>query len=61
MAERVLSLWASVGEPANLDAPRECPDCGFDSVLDFPVTLLSGRGVTGDRTIAACPRCFKED
>ncbi|WP_028474096.1 hypothetical protein [Nocardioides alkalitolerans] len=51
--------WFVVSLPASLDG-TECPDCGFDTVVLFPVTLLSESGVTPWGHAARCTRCWME-
>jgi hypothetical protein len=57
MAGCVVRLAVVVMEP-DTDAASECPDCGFDSVLDFPVYYLSEVGVgRALMDYRACIRC----
>lgn len=46
-----------VGDP-NLDDATECPKCGFDAVLTFPISVLSESGVSSFGTWAGCARCY---
>lgn len=57
---KVLSLYLMVGEP-DLTSTAECPDCGFDSLLKFPLTLLDANGVSPVGTYEACPRCYFDE
>lgn len=56
---RVADIFLSVGEP-DLTDRSTCACCGFDAVLTFPVTLMSGEGVGPFGTITCCVRCFEE-
>jgi hypothetical protein len=49
-----------VSEP-DPSAARECPDCGFDALLTFPLALLSPAGVSPFGSVEACARCHEED
>jgi hypothetical protein len=48
-----------VGEPDSDDV-QECPDCGYDALLSFPLHLLSPNGVTPFGYRIACARCWEE-
>lgn len=48
-----------VGIP-DLRQPSECPDCGFDAVVRFPIHALSEMGVSDMGTMSACTRCYDE-
>lgn len=54
------TVYLSVGTP-DLDAATECPGCGFDSLLAFPLHTLSVYGVGTIGTFNACPRCYEGD
>jgi hypothetical protein len=51
------AVYVLVGEP-DMDAVAECPDCGFDSLLTFPLTAMSANGVGPWGTIRVCGRCY---
>lgn len=51
-------LLVIVGEP-DVDAAKTCPDCGFDSLLGFPLTAISLNGVGPWGTYEACSRCHE--
>lgn len=48
-----------VSEPTSFDG-TECPVCGFDAVVLFPLTLISDSGVTPWGHAARCTRCWME-
>jgi len=48
-----------VGDPET-DTARECPDCGFDALLDFPLYVITAEGVGRFGTCRACARCYDE-
>jgi ArsR family metal-binding transcriptional regulator len=54
--ERVHVFYVQVGEP-DIDAATECGECGFDSVLAFPLRLLSADGVGDFGVYKVCGRC----
>lgn len=47
----------SVGEPDPSTAV-ECPTCGFDTLLPFPLYLLLDTGVSHIGYYPACLRCY---
>lgn len=50
-----------VGDP-DLEHQTECPACGFDAVIRFPVYALTALGVALlPETWAACLRCWCEN
>lgn len=55
-----LIFYIAVGRP-DTNAARECPDCGFDALLDFPLTAITADGVGPFGTVAACARCYSEE
>lgn len=55
MPVRYVNLFIVVGDP---DAATECPDCGFDAVLSFPLTSISEMGVGSFGTYTTCARCY---
>lgn len=57
MAKRMTAAYLVVGDP-DLDNATECPACGFDSLLSFPVVSLTENGVSDMGTVSACPRCY---
>ena len=44
----------------DVDSAKECPACGFDALLAFPVKVLSRAGVGDFGTYERCVRCHKE-
>lgn len=48
-----------VGDPKT-DAARECPNCGFDALLDFPLYGITAEGIGQFGTFHACARCYEE-
>ncbi len=56
---RLTTLYIVVGEP-DIDQQEECPECGFDAVLTFPLTSMSENGVDPFGTYSACGRCREE-
>lgn len=56
---RLVVTYIVVGEP-NVDAAEECPTCGFDAVLAFPLTSMNESGVGPFGTYKACMRCHDE-
>lgn len=57
MSAGVLPTELHVEPPRSLDG-RTCPRCGFDSVLDFPVFVMSALGVVELDPVAGCVRCL---
>lgn len=57
---RVLGWWIVL--PPDPDAlARECPVCGFDALLPFPVCLLTAAGVRRlEQPYWSCARCEAE-
>lgn len=53
---QVVTGWLVVGTP-DIDRAEECPSCGFDSLLTFPVSAISTAGVSTWPPVKACPRC----
>lgn len=45
-----------VGDPET-NAAEECPSCGFDAVMVFPLTSMSLNGVGPFGQYRACVRC----
>lgn len=52
-------VYIAVSDP-DLDAVAECPDCGFDALLTFPLHALGVDGVTEFGSVQRCARCFDE-
>jgi hypothetical protein len=48
-----------VGLP-DMEAAEECPDCGFDTMLAFPLTVITEEGVGPFGSYRACARCYDE-
>lgn len=59
MSGYTLPTQLHVSEPVDLTA-RECPRCHTDSVLDFPVHIMSPLGVVELPPVAGCLRCMEE-
>lgn len=59
MAERTCVGTFVVGSP-DIDSAAECPECGFDSLLTFPIHVISESGVSPFGTYEGCARCFDE-
>ena len=55
----VTTAYIVVGDP-DTSCPSECPDCGFDAVLAFPLTLVGENGVGPFGTHKECARCYEE-
>lgn len=47
------------GDP-DLNHQTECPTCGFDSVITFPLYALSTEGVDVFGDWSACLRCWPD-
>ena len=60
MAERTYIAWYLVLGDVDPDVAEECPECGFDALLSFPLSLITERGVTPWRPFMACVRCWQE-
>lgn len=54
---KLTALYIVVGMPDTSTA-RECPRCGFDSLLEFPLTSISLNGVGPIGYVPACGRCY---
>jgi hypothetical protein len=50
---KITSLYLMFGAPT----VEECPECGFDSLMTFPLTTLSDEGVGTGGTYRNCGRC----
>ncbi len=59
MPPRVTLAYIVAGDP-DLDAASECPDCGFDALLTWPLYSLSENGVSEFGVYKACVRCYEE-
>lgn len=49
------------GEPDPDEQPTECPSCGFDAVLTFPVYAADHAGVGLAGKVPVCLRCASEE
>lgn len=56
LGEAVLVL----GDPDPDQHPTECPNCGFEAVIRFPVHVMSDDGVSPWGVVPACLRCFND-
>ena len=43
---------------ADTDAVKECPACGFEALLTFPLYVVSEAGVTQFATAERCAHCW---
>jgi hypothetical protein len=57
MATRLTQTWFVVLDPVTLDG-EQCPDCGFDAVLTFPVHYINETGVGPFGMAKSCTRCW---
>lgn len=56
--QRQVVGWVQAGDPDPFAPRHECPDCGFDSVVDVPLYMLTRTGVGRlPRTARICGRC----
>lgn len=59
MARPTVLAHIVCGDP-DFDHPDTCPDCGFESLLTFPLFALTVMGVGPFGTVRVCPRCSED-
>lgn len=57
---RVVVGWLHVLEP-DMEQASECPCCRFDTLLTFPLVMLTDDGVSRAGEVRQCARCWRED